>query len=174
MLLGPAPSDEPLWLRYEESVRHIVESLEPNSIVEHNVEVLGRLSATQRQIDVWVQGRMIGEPILVAIECKRYSRPVNVVTVDGFIGKLLDIGADRGFLYSHSGFTASAAARARNARNPSVMPVAFKHELQVSFVTAPLRSRPSPAAPVVLSELDLSVIEMFLKGEAWRGVIDKT
>lgn len=62
----------------------------------------------------------------MAVECKLTGRPVEIGTVDEFIGKLLDIGADRGVLYAASGLTSNAVHRASAASNPSVIPVTLE------------------------------------------------
>ncbi|MGX1760378.1 restriction endonuclease [Streptomyces lydicus] len=73
-----------------------------------------------RQLDALVQGQLAGQPVSIAIEAKRYGRSVSIGTVDEFIGKMLDVGCDRGVLYAAGGFTDGALARASNARNPAV------------------------------------------------------
>ncbi|GAA1662186.1 hypothetical protein GCM10009744_64950 [Kribbella alba] len=114
----------PLWKRYELSVRELLAALDPAATVVHNQKIPGRLSGCPRQVDVWAIGTVVGLEISVAVECKRRRRAVDVEIVDQFIGKLLDLGASHGVLYSHSGFTSNAAARASSAQNPCVMVVA--------------------------------------------------
>jgi hypothetical protein len=97
-------ANDPLWRRYELSVRKLLASVDPTASVRHNHHVPGRLSGSLRQVDVWVTGTVAGIDLNVAVECKRHRRAVDVSTVDQFVGKLLDIGADRGVLYSYSGF----------------------------------------------------------------------
>lgn len=91
-----------------------------------------------RQIDVLVIGSVTGVEMTLVVECKLYQRRVAIGDVDQFVGKLIDVGADRGILYSGSGFTGGAAARAMGAANPTVMPMILK---------AP------EAAPIVHSEV---------------------
>ena len=40
--------------------------------------------------------------------------------IDGFVGKLLDLGAERGIFYSAAGFTDGAIRRADRQRNPNI------------------------------------------------------
>lgn len=126
----PKPSGthagDPLWAQYEQEIRTLVAALDSNATVVHNARVPGKLSASPRQIDVWATGVVVGQKISIAIECKRTGRPVTVETIDSFIGKLLDIGADRGIMYSYSGFSNSATARAFSASNPSLLPIALQ------------------------------------------------
>lgn len=54
------------------------------------------------------------------------SRPLDIGAVDEFVGKLLDLGADRGILYSGSGMTPNAVHRAEAAISPSVIPISLE------------------------------------------------
>jgi hypothetical protein len=93
--------DDPLWARYEMSAAILLRSMdtEPTEVL-HDQRVQARLSSIPRQVDVLARGRVIGQDILIAVECKRHGRPANVGTIDAFIGKLLDMGAHRsGIMY---------------------------------------------------------------------------
>lgn len=127
--------EHPLWQRYEMSVHEMLAALDPNAEVIHNTRVDGRFSQTKRQIDIWAVGRIVGLEVSVAVECKRRRRVVDVETVDAFVGKLIDIGADRGLIYSYSGFTNAAVARAISHPTPGIAPIALDtpkavHELK--------------------------------------------
>ena len=118
--------DSPLWRTYEEQVAALIAALDENAEVVHNKRVEARLSTAMRQVDVWVRGKIIGQEIIIVVECKFTSRPLAIDTVDEFAGKLLDLGADRGILYSASGLTPNAVWRAQNAANPSIIPVTLE------------------------------------------------
>jgi hypothetical protein len=121
-----AKENSPLWQTYEEQVAELVAALDSNAEVTHNKRVEARLSKAMRQVDVWVRGRIIGQEIIVVVECKMVTRPLAIGTVDEFVGKLLDLGADRGVLYSASGMTPNAVWRAQMATNPSIIPVTLE------------------------------------------------
>jgi hypothetical protein len=118
--------NSPLWQTYEEQVAELVAALDGNAEVIHNKRVEARLSKAMRQVDVWVQGEIIRQKIVIVVECKFTSRPLEIGVVDEFVGKLLDLGADRGVLYSASGMTSNAVWRAQMATNPSVIPVTLE------------------------------------------------
>jgi hypothetical protein len=160
MTLGPPDereqvSNDPLWQRFERSVRELLAALDPVSTVAHNQKVPGRLSQVARQVDVWAVGSVVGVEISIAVECKRHQRRVNVETVDQFVGKLLDIGADRGIIYSYSGFTDSAVTRAWSARNPGVMVVA----VDTPQVVHMLRGVPGYPADLIVQDVAPQWIE---------------
>ncbi|MFJ6950520.1 restriction endonuclease [Micromonospora aurantiaca (nom. illeg.)] len=150
-------------------------AIDPNARIRHNVKVPGRLSRIKRQIDVWAIGRIAGMDMTVAVECKRLGRAVNVERVDQFIGKLLDIGADRGMLYSCSGFTPGARNRASCARNPAVLAVETEEsesiggiwnmtEVPVELFT-PSRPRLNSCRPAPL--IDTKLLETWLTTQEW-------
>ncbi|MEU7712961.1 restriction endonuclease [Micromonospora chalcea] len=162
---------DPLWQRYEQSVRHFLSDLDPSAQVTHNKKVEGRLSQSKRQVDVWAVGSVVGVDVVVAIECKRYRRPVTVETIDQFVGKLIDIGAGIGVLYSYSGFTGSAVNRAEFATNPRVLAVA----LETPEIVLQLRGVPGyPAAfmaqdcpPLWVEDLTEGALSQFVETGVW-------
>ncbi|MEU6044801.1 restriction endonuclease [Streptomyces griseus] len=108
------------WREYEQEVATLVDSLDASTAVLHNRYVVGRISGVRRQLDAVVEGHLAGQHVSIVIEAKLYRRSVSIGTVDEFIGKMLDVGCDRGVLYAAGGFTDGALSRASNARNPAV------------------------------------------------------
>jgi hypothetical protein len=106
-------------------------SLGPDAIVTSPQRVLGKQSGYRQEVDVLIAGTVAGLPITIAVECKHLSTPVGIEIVNAFIGKLIDIGADQGVLFSTSGFTKPALARASGSSTPKV------HAQHVPFTTAP-------------------------------------
>jgi hypothetical protein len=115
-----------MWRTYEEQIAELLAALDDNAEVVHDKRVEARLSKVKRQVDVWVKGKIADVEIVIAVECKLTARPLDIGVVDEFIGKLIDLGADRGVLYSASGMTPNAAWRAECAMNPSIIPVSLK------------------------------------------------
>lgn len=107
---------EPDWKLFEKAVAHIEESY-GNCKVIRNHKLKGRRSDTERQVDVWLEAE-IGDNhvVTVAIECRRYAdRPVSIKDMDAFVGFLEDVGANKGVMISHSGYTDGARKRAAGA-----------------------------------------------------------
>lgn len=90
----------------------------PDAQVQHNVRILGRISGKLRQIDVLVTARVGPHEIVIVIECKSYRRPIDVGVVDALVGKLQDVGADRGVLFANRIPTEAARQRMENATQP--------------------------------------------------------
>ena len=111
---------QPQWKLFEATIAELIEDLDENAEVERDVTMLGRLSGTRRQVDVLIRGSIGGEVIVIAVECKCYSRRLGIGSVDEFAGKLLDIGVDRGILFGLSGVTGPAKRRADGAVQPRI------------------------------------------------------
>lgn len=158
--------NSPAWVRYEQQIAQLIAALDGNAEVVHNKKVKGRLSSVMRQVDVLVRGKIMGQEIMIAVECKMTSRPLEIGAIDEFVGKLLDLGAERGVLYSASGMTTSAVYRAEGASSPSVVPV--------SLAAAPSPDpHGAPGPPDGLDEPDYpewltpSVYRQILTGKSW-------
>ena len=165
-------TSDPLWMRYEQSVQTMLSALDSAARVIHNVHVDGRLSRARRQIDVLATGTVIGQQVTVAVECKRHGRPATIEVVDQFIGKLLDIGADRGVLYSFSGFTEKAVARAMGATSPNVSAIALNGpDLATGYMThapgLPADLLIQDPAPQWVEEMDEDAFRTFLTDGSW-------
>ncbi|MGB9254063.1 MAG: restriction endonuclease [Candidatus Korobacteraceae bacterium] len=110
------PDPEPRWKLYESAIAHIEESA-GNATVIRNHKVLGRQTGKERQVDVWLEVVVGNEHrVCVAIECKCYDdRPVSIKDIEAFISFLEDVGAHKGVMISHSGFSEGALKRAEPA-----------------------------------------------------------
>ena len=106
---------EPKWKRFEKLVAKLQKEISPDAEVTLDDNIVGRRSGAERQIDISVR-RKIGQfDILVVIDCKDLSRPVDVKVVEEFLGLVDDVGANKGSLVSSSGFSKAAKKRAKDA-----------------------------------------------------------
>jgi len=121
--------------------------MEPRAKVTHNAKLTGTKSGVLRQIDVLAEPSMIGVPLRVVVECKRYTKKLGIGKVDEFVGKLIDTGAQMGILYAYSGVTPGAQARADGQNQPSVT----IRDLAVLAATTTIVPSPSPSATGSLS-----------------------
>jgi hypothetical protein len=108
------PDEDVKWRLYEKIVADTQEKY-PDCRVIRDLKIKGVRSGVTRQIDVWVTGEVAGHEIKLAIECKLYKTKLDIKSVDGFIGFLEDVGADKGVLITTTGFTTGAQRRARAA-----------------------------------------------------------
>ncbi|WP_033344534.1 restriction endonuclease [Catenuloplanes japonicus] len=145
--------------RYELSITRMLCSLDGGAEVTLNRRVPGVLSGTLRRVDLLARGHVFGTGVTVVVECCQGRRAADIGAVDRFIGKLLDVDADRGVLYSRSGFTPCARARAAAARYPAVMAVSLAPRIPRQ------RSSSGPLPPHGAEEITEADFALFL----WPG-----
>ncbi len=90
---------------------------EPDVKMEQNVYLdarcRGNKKRKKREIDILITGCIAGQPVRIAIECKNWSKKVGSPDIDGFIGKLSDVGIPIGIYVSASGYTPDAIEYAK-------------------------------------------------------------
>jgi hypothetical protein len=103
---------------YENGVADVLAYLAGDAaLVERNVRMLGRKSGKRRQIDVRVTGTVFGGgDATMVVDCKRYSKPLDVTHVEKFVGLVEDVGADIGLLVSTVGVSPAAQQYADSVR----------------------------------------------------------
>ncbi len=99
---------EPKWLRFEKLVAKVQQNLAPNAVVTHDDHIRGHDSEKLRQIDITVKQNIGQYEMLIAIDCKDYKVPVDVKDMEGFIGLVKDIRANKGVIVAANGFTDTA------------------------------------------------------------------
>lgn len=97
---------------YEELVAEVISSFSHTYKVERQKSIVGPDGIRDR--DVVIEGDINGKPYSILIECKDFSnRPVGISYIDALDSKTKDIGADKAFICSDSGFTANAISKAK-------------------------------------------------------------
>ena len=103
----------PEWLKFEETIAAFCKALAPDAKVTHNLMLPDIDTGESRQRDVWIEASLGGHiAIKVLVSCKRLKRKIDAQHMDSFIGELASSGASKGVLYSVSGFTKPALAKA--------------------------------------------------------------
>lgn len=101
----------PEWRQYEWLISKIYHdkysSIE--TTVLKNTRLIGEYSERSREIDILVKAANE----LTLVECKHYSRPVDLKEVESFLSMYSDVKAQYGVMVSSSGFTKSATKRIR-------------------------------------------------------------
>lgn len=101
------------WKLYEETILQHFQEVYPDCKVEGNQKIVGINSKRKRQIDVLIEGETAGFPIKVIIDCKHFSRKIDVKIVESFIGMLADVKASKGVIITNIGYTPAAIERAK-------------------------------------------------------------
>ena len=102
------------WEIYEKEVHEHLSRLYPGTPTKHNVELPGRYSKRNRQIDVLIEDDVAGFNTRVVVDCKHRSRRLDVTHVECFIGLLEDVDATHGLLVTPRGYSEAAMRRAHN------------------------------------------------------------
>jgi Restriction endonuclease len=97
---------EETWLDLEKLAALIYAEIEPGSTVTHNATLRGRLSESDRQIDVLIENE--DNQTRVVVDCKDWARRVSVVDVGAFASLVEDVEATGGVLTCNKGFSKPA------------------------------------------------------------------
>jgi hypothetical protein len=96
------------WEVYEDKIFGKFHSEFPYCKIIKDMKLMGQFSRTQRQIDVGIVGTMAGVELLGVIECKYFSKRVDVKVFEGFISFLEDVKANFGIVITNEGYTEAA------------------------------------------------------------------
>ncbi len=100
--------------QFERLTRRIYELLaadEAYTSVEENVHLDS--PDGPRQVDVVVRSQVCGHDILTIVECRDYSKNLDVTHVDGLHSKMQGVGAHNAVLVARKGFSGGARKKAR-------------------------------------------------------------
>lgn len=100
------------WEEYELEVLEYLQSKFYDCLIYRDVKLNGKLSKTNRQIDILIEKQIGDINIRLIVECKRWKKKLDVANVGEFIDKLRDIGASRGMMIARNGYTKAAYERA--------------------------------------------------------------
>jgi hypothetical protein len=101
-------SPGPPWKEFEEIVERLQRAFHPGAKIERNVKLTGRDSQRPRQIDISIRQTVGVQEILIIVECKHWSRKIDVKAVEAFAGVKEDVGAHSGMMISTRGFSEGA------------------------------------------------------------------
>jgi hypothetical protein len=107
------------WKAYQEEVASYLEQLGFETATDEPIKG----ARASHNIDVTARTKSAGLSQLWVIECKLWRRPVPKERALTFLGIVSDIGADRGLIFSETGFQA-AAIRATSRTNVTLTSLA--------------------------------------------------
>ncbi|WP_227734818.1 restriction endonuclease [Yersinia proxima] len=137
-MAGQDKSKIPDWKALEQLVAMIQRQLSPDAVVQHNVMLDGIQSETKRQVDVLVEQSIGQYKMRIVIDCKDYTKPVDVKGVEEFHGLVQDVCAHQGVLVCPAGFTKTALRRAQKLQIALYRPVSTGNHKWRAEVTAPV------------------------------------
>ncbi len=107
-------TDIPKWRRFEHLIHALHEQYGGESaMITLDDHIEGKDSKTIRQVDISILGQIGSYSILIVIDCKDYSVPLDVNDVGAFATLCKDIRANKGVMISTSGYTKAAVEIAR-------------------------------------------------------------
>jgi hypothetical protein len=105
---------DPKWKRFERLMHDLHTQFAPEgAVVTQDDKIVGCESKAERQLDVTIRHTIAQYHILIVIECKDESRPIDVGTMGQFASVLRDVKANKGVMISTSGYTPAAIEMAR-------------------------------------------------------------
>lgn len=100
------------WKEYEQEIFVQMQKRYVDASILYNQKVPGRISGTERQIDILIEDQSLDSPIRTIVDAKRRSSPIDINDIESFISMMADVGAHRGILVATVGYTKGAILRA--------------------------------------------------------------
>ena len=99
------------WRKYEKQIFNNLEQKFPNCLITFDDSIFGIFSKTDRQVDISIRGELAGNKLLGVVDCKCYSKNVDVKAVESFLGMLEDLKANIGIMITNVGYSEAAINR---------------------------------------------------------------
>ena len=104
------------WREYERQIHERLVRMaggDESAKVEFDARLPGELSGVDRQVDVYVEGAFAGAVGrgTMAVDCKCFSRKVDVKDVEAFMGLVDDVATDFGLIVTTEGYSHAAERR---------------------------------------------------------------
>jgi hypothetical protein len=156
--------EDKIWRKYEREIYQELISVFTDCEFEFDDRIFGKHSRIDRQIDISIRGNIGGNKILGIIDCKHFSKNINIKTIESFLGMLEDTKANFGLIITNKGFSLSAKSRA-NVRNLRLDIIKFDELEKIKltfdyFVNQKIRN------------LELSKYEFFKRARENSGYFD--
>jgi Restriction endonuclease len=105
---------DPKWKRFENLIHAIHTEFSPQgAVVTLDDKIMGFQSKVLRQIDISIRVAVAHYSVLIIVECKDHTRPIDVTELGAFVNLRDDVQANKGVMISTSGFTPAAVEMAR-------------------------------------------------------------
>lgn len=107
---------EPGRKRFEKQVQQIHRQLAPKGAkIAHDERIIGFDSKIERQVKTTIRYSVGHYDMLLIVDCKDYSDPIDVDIITSFKSLAKDVRANKAVMISASGYTAPAIEMARSA-----------------------------------------------------------
>lgn len=130
--------------------------------VSKHREILGATDG-EYEIDVTVRFSAFGVNYLTLIECKHYKKPVGRDKVQTLLAKVQSLGAQKGILYSTSGFQ-SGAVKFASAHGIALIEISDGRSAVLAKAYPPMEIAPLPPVAWLIQDS----VQTLLDGEDGR------
>lgn len=100
------------WKNYESEILTYFEETYPETTITFDKKIIGKYSKTERQIDIFIEGEIAGYEIKIVVDCKYFSKNIDVKKVESFCSMVEDVDAHQGVLITKKGYSKAAINRA--------------------------------------------------------------
>jgi tetratricopeptide (TPR) repeat protein len=100
------------WKEYENEILAYFQETYPETSISFDQKIIGKYSKVLRQIDILIEGEIAGYQIKIAVDCKNFSKKIDVEQVESFCSMVEDVGAHQGVLITQKGYSKAAINRA--------------------------------------------------------------
>jgi hypothetical protein len=100
------------WKKYESEILTYFQETYPETTITFDKKIIGRYSKVERQIDIFIEGEIAGYEIKIVVDCKYFSKNIDVKQVESFCSMVEDVDAHQGVLITKKGYSKAAINRA--------------------------------------------------------------
>lgn len=100
------------WKSYEKEILKYFQETFPETQISFDRKVIGKYSKVERQIDILIEGEIAGYEIRIVVDCKHFSKNIDVKQVESFSSMVEDVEGHQGILITQRGFSKAAVNRA--------------------------------------------------------------
>lgn len=100
------------WKEYENEILTYFQETYPETTISFDQKIKGKYSKVLRQVDILIEGEIAGYQIKIAVDCKNFSKKIDVKKVESFCSMVEDVEAHQGVLISQKGYSKAAINRA--------------------------------------------------------------
>ncbi len=101
------------WRIYERKIHQELSEVYEDCDFEFDDRVFGKYSKIDRQVDISIRSTVGGNKIFGIVDCKYFSKNIDVKIVESFLGMIEDVKANFGLIITNKGFSEAAKNRVK-------------------------------------------------------------
>ncbi len=105
------------WKKYEKEILTYFQETFPDTTISFDKTIVGKYSKVDRQIDILIEGEVAGYEIKIIVDCKNFSKNIDVKQVESFCSMVEDVDVHQGVLITQKGFSKAAINRVYYGNN---------------------------------------------------------